>query len=455
MTLKEIVTNIVEKIDNYGLKSEYSFSDLITTRSGEKLIFGEEVRKEIDLFLQIIKENHTHQLSNFSYQTLYSICRDSICDLYTEGVLHQGIKNGGRDHIKKLKEEIAIRIKNETVVLKHHFQADTCLFPNSPPVQIGPINILSNFAWARKINLHHHFFKFTFNSEGDEKNWREQLITLLESNGNSKTNNNIAITLYEIIKKSNSIIEIEIENYEPKLSRQLAKIASQAGLDCFSLIFGNNQMFTHQNLYERPNPPVSFDSLISFSGELISPGKTLTSKVLVYNGDEIDKIISENKNFIVAAGNIINSVVNKVEHPYKNLALRWTTSLNWYAEAQREQDDAISLAKIGISLDILSGGGTTKGILEMVKNILELDDQHIVIDHPQKTTLKEFIIDLYEYGRSQIVHGNHIDRLKSFEGERKKASLLNRVILIRLALNLLNYTGEDTHDAFVNMITQN
>lgn len=451
MNLKKLIIEIVDLIDTYDFKQERQMPDLITTRSGRQLHFGDQVRKKIDLLSSILKDNLPAPLNNISYATLYAICRDSICNLYTEGVLAEGIKNESREHIKKLKAEINEVISNKIVTLTHHFQAQTCLFPNSPSFSIGPVSIKSTHQWVKDLDVTNRFFTAFGASPDDEANWKEELTKLISSNGKHTSENFTSIKLYEIIKKANSIIEVEIDNYEIKLSRQLAKITSQAAVDCFSLIFNNPKMFLQQNLFEHPTPPIAYNSLVSFSGKLQLPGMTINDKVRTYDGDLIEKAITDNCNFISATGSILYTIINKNENGKKNLSLRWTTALNWYAEAQREQDDAISLAKIGISLDVLSGGGTTRGILSMVKNLLDLDEQHVVFEHPKKTTLIEFIIDLYEHGRSQIVHGNHIDRLIPFDRERQKATSLCRLILYIAALRLETYSGDDSHDAFQKM----
>ncbi|MGH5252599.1 hypothetical protein ACRFGA_07330 [Klebsiella pneumoniae] len=451
MNLKDIISDIVKLIDNQDLSCEKGIPDTITTRSKIQISYVSDVRYKIELFKDIIKINLAPPLSNISDNSLYDICRNTICDFYTERTLHEGIENNSRDHIKKLKNEIEKRVQMSLTTLTHHFPAHTCLFPFSEIISIGPVTFYPNLQWVKKLELHDNYVQRTFASDEDLVNWKEELIKLTNPLERHESDNHIANHIYGILKKSNTILEIEIENFEFDLSRKLARIVTQATIDSFSLIFNDEGMFKQQNLYERPALPISFSTLASCKGKFVYPGMTLTERISAYNGDVISALLNENEKFIDAAGNIINSVINKKDHPNKDLSIRWTTSLNWYAEAQREQDDAIALAKIGISLDVLSGGGEWVGILEMVKNILGLDDQHVIFEKPHKTVLKEFISDLYNKGRSQIVHGNHIDRLMPFEQQRKQASKMCRIILMASAHNLINYSGDGSHNAFVKM----
>ncbi|EMB3263234.1 MAG: HEPN domain-containing protein [Klebsiella michiganensis] len=453
MNLKDIIADIVRIIDNQDFSCKKVTFDTITTRSKIQISYTSDVRYKIELFKDIIKINLEPPLSNISDSSLYDICRNTICDFYTERTLHEGIENNSRDHIKKLKKEIKERVHMSLTTLTHHFPAHTCLFPFSETISIGPVTFYPNLQWVKKLELHDNYVQRAsiLASNEDLINWKEELIKLTNPLERHESDNYVANHIYGILKESNTILEIEIDNFEPDLSRKLAKIVTQATIDSFSLIFNNEGMFKQQNLYERPTLPVSFNTLVSYRGKFVYPIMTLTERIQAYNGDAISALLHENKKFIDAVGSIINSVINKNEHPNKDLSIRWTTSLNWYAEAQREQDDAIALAKIGISLDVLSGGGEWVGILEMVKNILGFDDQYVIFEKPHKTVLKEFISDLYNNGRSQIVHGNHIDRLMPFEQQRKKASKMCRVILMESAHNLINYSGDGSHNAFVKM----
>lgn len=451
MSIQEIISDIVNMIENPDYDKSRSFPDIITTRSGKQITYVGELRYKIELIAIIIKDNLPNSLKNISYKSLYEICRDSICDLYTENILHEGIIKNNREHIKTLKKEIHKRIEESLMKLTHNIPANTCLFPFSESVLIGPVTIYSNLEWVKHIELNKRLIQDLSIKDEDLTTWKEEIIKLASPLEPNETKNSIAYSLYEKIKKSNSVLKIEIEYFEFELSVQLAKISAQTALDSFSLIFNNKNVFIQQNLYSRPTPPIRFDILISHDNELTFARSHLTERVPMYNGDDISKLLKEQSEFINAAGKIINSVINKNPQPHKSLSIRWTTSLNWYSEAQREQDDAIALAKIGISLDVLSGGGEWLGILKMVKNVLKIDDQFIIFEHPEKTALREFISDLYNKGRSQIVHGNHIDKLIPFEEQRKKASLICREILMASAKNLIKYNGNESHDAFVKM----
>lgn len=72
----------------------------------------------------------------------------------------------------------------------------------------------------------------------------------------------------------------------------------------------------------------------------------------------------------------------------------------------------------------------------------------IVVKGVKPLTLKKIVKDIYDNGRSQILHGMHIDRLKSFEGWRNHAELFSRVALMECANRLTKYQGPDERTAF-------
>jgi hypothetical protein len=77
------------------------------------------------------------------------------------------------------------------------------------------------------------------------------------------------------------------------------------------------------------------------------------------------------------------------------------------------------------------------------------DTQVVRGNHPR--TLKQLVKDIYDHGRSQILHGTHYDRLESFAAERQYAAYLARIVLIECAVRLQRYGGPDEDKAFRTM----
>ena len=131
------------------------------------------------------------------------------------------------------------------------------------------------------------------------------------------------------------------------------------------------------------------------------------------------------------------------------LSSRWATALDWYAEGMREQNDAIALAKIATALDVLSNGGRYKGILSLLKKLFNKESNDVVLHSCFKPiTLEEFVKNIYDYGRSKILHGTNHERLNSFENERKQATEITRLALFKCLCLFGNYSGDDLNFGF-------
>ncbi|MCM1129844.1 MAG: hypothetical protein NC211_07740 [Alistipes senegalensis] len=206
-----------------------------------------------------------------------------------------------------------------------------------------------------------------------------------------------------------------------------------------------------QALYDECLPPIGTKTLVETNGFLHIPGMSLGPRIPMLRGEKLQKAIEERSNLLEAFGQIITGVLNPSMHKCPNLAMRWLTALDWFAEGNRELNDAIAVVKFGACLDILSGAGGKKGILRMTENLTGKSRKDIVVTGKYKLNLTNFIDDIYTEGRSKIVHGNHYDRLESFETTRKYAGILSNIALSESAIRLQNYSGADDNRAFQKM----
>lgn len=88
-------------------------------------------------------------------------------------------------------------------------------------------------------------------------------------------------------------------------------------------------------------------------------------------------------------------------------------------------------------------GGKNAGIRDMVVQLTGTNSNTQVILGRRPRTLGQLIKDIYDHGRSQILHGTHYDRLESFATERHYV-----IVLIESALRLQTYSGPDEDKEF-------
>jgi hypothetical protein len=162
----------------------------------------------------------------------------------------------------------------------------------------------------------------------------------------------------------------------------------------------------------------------------------------------IDKAISDIRSVIPAIAFILEGIVAPDKHRFPKLSNRWATALDWFGEGCRESSDSIAVAKMGTSLDVLSAGGKYAGIATMVSNLLDIEGDREVIGGENPLTLNKVIKEIYDDGRSKILHGTYFNRLEAMKIERERAFFFARIALIESAVRLMKYDGADNDDVF-------
>jgi hypothetical protein len=97
---------------------------------------------------------------------------------------------------------------------------------------------------------------------------------------------------------------------------------------------------------------------------------------------------------------------------------------------------------------VLSAGGKYAGIATMVSNLLDIEGDREVIGGENPLTLNKAIKEIYDDGRSKILHGTYFNRLEAMKIERERAFFFARIALIESAVRLIKYDGADNDDVF-------
>ena len=84
----------------------------------------------------------------------------------------------------------------------------------------------------------------------------------------------------------------------------------------------------------------------------------------------------------------------------------------------------------------------------MLAHLTKKNPTDVVVKGIRPQTLQQVVKDIYDNGRSQILHGTHIDRLQSFEAWRSHATFFARLALMECAIRLKKYQGSDDREAF-------
>ena len=285
--------------------------------------------------------------------------------------------------------------------------------------------------------------------------WKKKLRTLLEGKARKSKHSDVSDWLYRAIKDCPSILKVKVKGCEQELSRQLARYACKTALDSVALLFNHDEGEHHRQfvLGDERLIPVQGTQLVETKGELWLPGSSFRPRGWMGNQADVAAIAKSRKvkKFVAACGRIIKALLDPSQSRHPKLAQRWATALSVYAEGCREVQDALAVAKLGSSLDILSGGGMEGGILDMLLHQTGRPEKQIIAKLPQPLTFKQVVERIYKVGRSQFLHGNHVDPMMRFTVERQHATFLARVALRASALRLTAYIGLDSDKAFQTM----
>ena len=451
-TLQKLTTELIRvHSDDYDW-SEMTLPDFTVSDDGYQISFSKDAKIYMFELSEVILENLDKTQYKIELKKLHSFMRHVIANLFSSGKLNEYITSETplqkRNIEKELKEKIELLIKSNSRELTHHYSANTVFLHNHPLIAIGPVEICYRINWINSNDFHNKTLDNHYDQKKLNHQWKDHVIKCLNNNNNDTIISNLAADIYEFAKTGNSVVSITLNNFETELSSKLARLICKTSLDALSTFFGNKNFFYQNTLYEDKHPPVSHQIVKSRDGFLTSPGFSLSKRIPIRNGTEFIDDLEKYKNIIDGFSFILYGLSEPDTHPYPQLANRWATALEWYAEAQRETNESIALAKLGTCLDILSCGGKKVGITNLICHLLNVDENYIINSNKRETKLRDVIAKLYNYGRSQILHGNHVDRLQSFEKECADAAYFSRLALLEIANRLQHYNGEDSAIAF-------
>jgi hypothetical protein len=319
------------------------------------------------------------------------------------------------------------------------------------PLVIGPVTILTRAQWLESVNFAPEAIGRYVNAPEKNAHWKETVNSALENPSAEVDMEGLAGNVYSAIKDCRAVLKIAVAGYEQDLSRKVAQIVSKSALDALSMLLGGKDFFHQQILADERMQPIQTSGLLETDGQLWIPGMSFGKRVGHINLPRAKEYLAKNSGALTAIEHIVSGLLDPARSKHPNLCKRWTTALDWLAEGTRENNDAVALAKIASSLDVLACGGKFSGILKMLVHLTSIPAEHVIVNGESPRTLRQVVKDIYDNGRSQILHGTHFDRLISFEAWRNYAAQLARLALIESALRLDRFVGPDEDKQFNTM----
>lgn len=453
MSLRTELEVLVDELDQthkgaFSWSNEDGFPEFSTAENGLQRHFTKKAREALWRLSSTLHQNRDKTAIRIELGNYQKYVRQAIADLHASETLSRSPADSdgnGNNPLVRLKKLVEERIANSHKAFTHYFPAWTL---GIEPFALGPVDFLSRTDWIDSVDFSQQAKDCFLNQPEANYRWREILKETFEHPNGNTVLDGLAGPIYSAIEKCPALIKVTIHGYEQEFSRKLARLVCKTALDAISLGVGTRECFLQQALQDERLPPVGTHSLVETDGFLWLPGTHLGHRIPGIPPQRMQQALNDMAEIRKAFEAILEKLVNPSIHQHPNLANRWATALDWYGEGCRESSDAIALAKLGTSLDVLCCGGKFNGIRDMVVHLTgtSSDTQVIGGDHPR--TLGQLIKDIYDHGRSQILHGTHYDRLESFAAERQYASHLARIVLIESAIRLQHYSGPDEDKAF-------
>ncbi len=456
MKINEILKNLKLEIDrahrinvDENKKSEGGIPDFVTACNGVQRYFNAAARRNLKLLASTLYSNDIDLQSSIDEDQLFNIVKQCVADFHAENKL---CDSADYNQVKKdLVSTIRHSVHLKSLVFTHYFPAWTLGMERVSRIDTGPMRIITRDEWIDSVDFSDSVKEnHRFQPEKNNK-WKEELREVLKNPSSDIILGGLSATIFNAIEKWPAIIRVTLSGKEITLSRKLARIIGKSGLDGISLLFENADVFSQQTLNDERLPPFGSSSLVEINNYLCLPGSTLSNRIPIISPKLSAKHLEASRVGLESIGFVLTSLAEPDKAISPGLCQRWATALDWYGEGNREENDAIAVTKIATCLDILSCGGKYGGILDMIGHLLDLDENTIILKKPAEKSLADVVRDIYDNGRSKILHGTHTNRLQSFSTLRKISEQLAGSALLKAVTLLPKYKGEDIDTGFRSM----
>jgi hypothetical protein len=243
---------------------------------------------------------------------------------------------------------------------------------------------------------------------------------------------------------------VDVSGHSDERSREKAILAARIGLATIGLSWNRPSRETRQTglLFDlgphRSRATVAYrgDKFISANHEsVLRLGRFLSAS-------DASGFLSDTAAQFQTVGNALDTFLTvEATGPKAKLEATLCRALVWFHEACREPLDFLAIVKFAAALDTLAAGSYAKGICELVENRFPVKDMNAQF-LTDGTSAKELVEQIYNTGRSRIVHGTRPSVFEDLNSLRSKAELLTTSVLRACVHWLRDYSGLDDVNAY-------
>lgn len=252
-------------------------------------------------------------------------------------------------------------------------------------------------------------------------------------------------------------IRVEVSGLGNDRSNQLARAVARLSLTAILMPLGS-QAIRDASLLDEASKPQSRRGMSFRTDKITLPGfsmewpKLIRGNVIVRNGG------AKYSNYKKSLANMLFLYVNTDSSSIrywkcKKLSDLWLSALHWFQRGMTAELDFEAIVYLGTTLDVLAGGGKNAGIRNVVTTIYGAKASDVLFDGQQAVTIKKFVDQLYDEGRSRLSHGTREGLRDDFTLLRNRAQSVVCSVLYGYGLNLMSYekmNKKDDLQAFLN-----
>ncbi len=425
---------------DFDWSEEFDFPSFVTTTNGQQCHFTRSALASLHRLARLLHRSRSPSATRIELPEFTKQLRRVTANAFADGLLSRDDEQSLRASKRVLKNSLDTSIETAAGRVTHYFPAWTTGFVANKSFSLGPLIITDIRGWLKLVEIYSGV-----DDEVLDPTWKDALLGTAPRPSSRRTTN-LLHEIDEALGTCDAVIIVPVVGFEMEYSRKLARIVSKTCLDAVSLLHQSIEVFQRQSLYDERLSPLDSRTLFEVDGYLGISGKTnLRHKMGPRQHSFVTEEVNSHRR---AIEKVVDGLLSERTATHPKLSARWATALNWFAEGCREPDDAVALAKIGTALDVLSYVGKKEGIIQMACNFINAERGSVVTSGALSMTMEGLIKRVYEYGRSQVLHGNHVDRLKSFADDRRVASQLTGHVLREALIRFGKYEGADADDAF-------
>jgi hypothetical protein len=451
--LEEIVRelNEIHTPDCFKAKVGDYLPNFVTARSGQERHFTKTAQGGVNMLAARLFSDRPAYREVIRVAEFSQLLKACVADLHAEEAFASNPADD-RAWLGLVEAEARKRLDGIRLPFEHGFPARTLRLEENHPYQVGPVDIRSVKAWLDSVTLTERGLRYY--GIDPTSDWKAELSALLEdgSSGVGSAAPTYLRSFVDALHGVDAVVSVAVLGLEQTYSEEVARLVARTALDGVSLLSGtSSRAFSQQALADERLQPLWLRSMIVFKGEHWLGGGPSSRALPSANAVLLRERVLGTERRFAALGDVVACLLDSRCHRHPQLATRWATALEWYAEGCRETSSSVAVTKLATALDVLTCGKMDYGITLMLTNLLGCAGSDTVFAGVPES-LATIVRRIYGEGRSRLLHGTQVDRRLAFEAERSQAQALGALALVRLLERLATYHGKDDKDAFLSML---